>query len=107
MLAQVPGLRRQGRWPEAESILAQGRSRLVEAGSDDLRRQLAQAEKDLRLAAELERIRLTPSIEDNRFDYQGMAAAYAQAFARAGLDVQGDNDTVSARIRSSDLRRNW
>ena len=104
VLAQVPGLRRQGRWPEAESILAQGRSRLVEAGSDDLRRQLAQAEKDLRLAAELERIRLTPSIEDNRFDYQGMAAAYAQAFAHAGLDVQGDIDTVSARIRSSDLR---
>src|SRR4051794_20521476 len=104
VLAQVPGLRRQGRWPEAESILAQGRSRLVEAGSVDLRRQLAQAEKDLRLAAELERIRLTPPIEDNRFDYQGMAAAYAQAFAHAGLDVQGDIDTVSARIRSSDLR---
>ena len=103
VLAQVPGLRRQGRWPEAESILGQGRSRLVEAGSDDLRRQLAQAEKDLRLAAELERIRLTPSIEDNRFDYQGMAAAYAQAFATQAWTVQGDNDTVSARIRSSDL----
>src|SRR5262249_28091466 len=55
-LAQVPGLRRQGRWPEAEAVLAQARSRLDEAGSNDLRRRLAQADEDLRLAAALERI---------------------------------------------------
>ncbi|HKB41408.1 MAG TPA: tetratricopeptide repeat protein, partial [Gemmataceae bacterium] len=103
-LAQLPGLRRQGRWPEAEAVLAQGRSRLDEAGSDDLRRRLARAGEDLRLAAALERIRLTPSIEGSRFDYRGMAEAYARAFERAGLDVRGDEEAVAARIWASDLR---
>ena len=104
VLAEVPGLRQQGRWPEAEAVLTQARSRLDEAGSDDLRRRLAQADEDLRLAAALERIRLTPSIEDNRFDYRGMADAYAQAFEDAGLDVRGEKEAVAARIGGSDLR---
>ncbi len=104
-LAQVPGLRRLGRWPEAEAVLAQGRSRLEEAGSDDLRRRLVQADDDLRLAAVLERIRLTPAIEASRFDFRGMAEAYARAFEHAGLHVRGDEKTVAARIRDSELRR--
>jgi serine/threonine-protein kinase len=103
-LEQVPSLRRQGRWTEAEAVLKQGRSRLDEAGSDDLGRRLAQAEEDLRLAAALERIRLTPAIEGSRFDYRGMAQAYARAFKQAGLDVLGDGETAAARIRTSDLR---
>ena len=103
-LAEVPDLRQQGRWPEAQAVLTQARSRLDEAGSDDLRRRLAQADEDLRLAAALERIRLTPAIEGNRFDYRGMAEAYAQAFEHAGLDVRGDEEAVAARIRASDLR---
>jgi serine/threonine-protein kinase len=56
-LAQVPDLRRQGRWAEAEAVLTQARSRLEEADADDLGRQLAQAKADLRLAATLERKR--------------------------------------------------
>jgi serine/threonine-protein kinase len=103
-LAQVPALRVQGRWPEAEAVLTQARSRLDEADSADLRRQLAQAEGGLRLAAALERIRLTPAIDGNRFDYRGMAEAYAQAFANAGLDVRGDEETVAVQIRDSALR---
>jgi len=103
-LAMLPGLRREGRWPEAEAVVAQGRSRLDEAGSDDLRRRLARADEDLRLAAALERIRLTPAIEASRFDYRGMAEAYARAFERAGLDVRGDEEAVAARIWASDLR---
>jgi serine/threonine-protein kinase len=67
-LAQLPDLRRQGRRPEAQAVLTQARSRLDEASSDDFGRQLAQAEADLRLAAALERIRLTPAIEGSRFD---------------------------------------
>ncbi len=103
-LAQIPGLRRQGRWPEAEAVLAQGRSRLDEAGSDDLRRRLARAGEDLRLAAALERIRLTPAIEGNNFDFPGMAEAYARAFEHAGLHVRGNEEAVAARIRDSELR---
>jgi tetratricopeptide (TPR) repeat protein len=103
-LAKLPGLRREGRWPEAEAVVAQGRSRLDEAGSDDLRRRLARADEDLRLAAALERIRLTPAIEASRFDYRGMAEAYAHAFEHAGLDVWGDEEAAAARIGASDLR---
>jgi serine/threonine protein kinase/tetratricopeptide (TPR) repeat protein len=103
-LAQVPGLRQQGRWPEAEAVLTQGRSRLDDAGSDDLRRRLARAEEDLRLATALEQVRLTPAIEGGRLDYRGMAAAYAHAFGQAGLDSWGDEGAMAARIRASDLR---
>jgi tetratricopeptide (TPR) repeat protein len=103
-LAQLPGLRREGRWREAEAVLAQGRSRLDEAGSDDLRRRLAWADEDLKLAAALERIRVTPAIEAGRFDYRGMAEAYTRAFERAGLDVRGDEEAVAGRMGASDLR---
>jgi serine/threonine-protein kinase len=104
-LAQVPDLRQQGRWPEAEAVLRQGRSRLDDAGSDDLRQRLAQAEEDLRLAATLEQIRLAPAMGGyGAVDFRGMAEAYAHAFKDAGMDVWGDEETVAARIRDSDVR---
>ena len=103
-LAQVGNLRREGHWLEADAVLTQARSRLHEAGSNDFRRRLTQAEADLDLAAGLERIRLTPAIDGTRFDYRAMAEAYAQAFERAGLDVRSDEETLAARIRGSDLR---
>ena len=103
-LAEVPDLRREGRWPEAQAVLTQARSRLHEAGSDNLRRRLIQADENLRLAATLEKIRLTPAIEGNRLDYRDMADAYTRAFVRAGLDVRGHEEAVAARIRESDLR---
>jgi tetratricopeptide (TPR) repeat protein len=94
----------QGRWPEAEAVLTQARSRLDEADADDLRRRLAQAGQDLQLAAALEQIWLTPAIDGSRFDYPGMAEAYEQAFQSAGLDVWGDEETVAVQIRDSELR---
>ncbi len=104
VLAEVPRLRHQGRWPEAQAVLTQAWSRLDEAGSDDLRRRLVQADQHLRLAAALEQIRLAPAIEGNRLDVRGMASAYARAFENAGLDVRGDEEAVAARIAASDLR---
>ena len=103
-LTEVPDLRQQGRWPEAQAVLTQARSRLDEAGSLDLRRRLVQADENLELAAALERIRLTPAIEDNHLDFRGMADAYARAFENAGLDVRGEEEVVAARIGASDLR---
>jgi serine/threonine protein kinase/Tfp pilus assembly protein PilF len=105
-LAQVPGLRRQGRWPEAQAVLAQAVSRLDDANSEALRRRLRQAEADVNLAAVLEQIRLTPASERGRLDYQGMAGAYARAFTSAGLDVRGDENSLAARIQDSDVRAN-
>jgi serine/threonine protein kinase/Tfp pilus assembly protein PilF len=103
-LAQVPGLRRHGRWSEAHAILTQARSRLDDAGSDDLRRRLGRAEEDVQLAAELEQIRLTPAVIEGEFDFRGMARAYARALEHAGLDVMGDEEIVAGRIRDSDVR---
>ncbi len=104
-LAQVPGLRRQGHWAEALALLTQVRSRLDEAGSDDLARRLTRAEADLELAAALEQIRLAPLIVGQRtFNYPAMAEAYAKTFTHAGLDIQGDEETLAARVRDSDVR---
>jgi tetratricopeptide (TPR) repeat protein/predicted Ser/Thr protein kinase len=103
-LAQLPALRQQGRWPEAQAVLQQARSRLDDAGSVDLQQRLARAEEDLQLAATLEHIRLTPAIDGNRFDYPGMAEAYARAFEQAGLDIGRDKEDLAAQIRASDLR---
>jgi tetratricopeptide (TPR) repeat protein len=103
-LEQVPGLRRHGRWSEAHAILTQARSRLDDAGSDDLRRRLGRAEEDVQLAAELEQIRLAPAIKDGDFDFREMAGAYARALEHAGLDVMGDEEIVAGRIRDSDVR---
>jgi serine/threonine-protein kinase len=103
-LAQVPRLRQQGRWAEAEAVLTQAKSRLDDSRSDDLRLRLAQADEALQLAAELERLRLTPATEAGRFDYRSMTAAYARAFEQAQLDVWGDAEAVAERIRTSELR---
>ncbi len=102
-LSQIPDLRRQSRWPEAQSVLAQARIRLDEASSNDLRWRLARAAGDLQLAATLERLRLTPTIEAGRFDYRDITEEYTRAFDQAGLDVWADEQTVAARIRASDL----
>jgi tetratricopeptide (TPR) repeat protein len=103
-LGQATELRRQGRWPEARAVLTQAENRLDDAGSDDLRRRLGQAEEDVNLAAALEQVRLTPATADGRFDYRGMAAAYARTFEQAGLDVMGDEESVAARLHASDVR---
>ena len=104
-LIQVPGLRHQGRWPEARALLTQCTSRLDEAGSASLERQVTEADANLELAATLEQIRLTPAIRDYRtFDYQAMSKAYAQAFHNAELDIGENQGTVADRIRASELR---
>jgi serine/threonine-protein kinase len=109
-LEQVPGLRQQGRWPEALAVLTQARSRLDDVGpagqtsSGLLRQRLEQAEEDVKLAAALEQIRLTPAIEAGRVDYRAMAEAYHGALGQAGLDVRGDEASVATRIHDSAIR---
>src|SRR5262249_38711943 len=103
-LEQVPALRRQGRWTEARAVLTPASQRLDDARPGDLHTRPGQAEEDVKLAAALEQIRLTPAMEGGGFDYRAMAGAYARAFADAGLDVRGDEETVAARIHDSEIR---
>jgi tetratricopeptide (TPR) repeat protein len=85
-------------------VLAQAKSRLGDAGPADLGRRLEEAATQVELAAELFDIRVTPAIGEGKLDYQGMAAAYAHAFARAGLVVTDDAQAVADRIHASELR---
>jgi serine/threonine-protein kinase len=103
-LGQLPNLRRQGRWSEAEAILAQAGSRLDEAGSGDLPQRISQAESDVRLATALEQIRLTPAVDESRFNYDAMNDAYTRVFNEAGLDVSVEGEEIVERIRESEVR---
>jgi tetratricopeptide (TPR) repeat protein len=103
-LQQLPGLWRQGRWSDARATLKKAESRLDDAGSEGLRRQLEQASANLELAARLERVRLKRAIyRDGTFNYKGVDREYAAAFEEAGLDVAGGEETA-ARIRESAIR---
>jgi serine/threonine protein kinase/Flp pilus assembly protein TadD len=103
-LRELPGLRRQGRWSEARAVLTEADSRRDDAGSDDLRRRLAQAEQDVELAAALEQIRLKWATELERFALlRGTDREYAAAFEKAGLAVD-DEEATAARIRASPIR---
>jgi tetratricopeptide (TPR) repeat protein len=105
-LGLLPGLRRQGRWAEAEAVLAQAASRLDDAGSDDLRRRLGRARADLDLGKRLEDVWLNwaADVSAGRINFQAVAGEYAAAFERAGLTMTGDEEAVAARVRGSALR---
>jgi tetratricopeptide (TPR) repeat protein len=103
-LKQVPALWRQGHWPQARSLLEQTENRLDEADSDDRRRRLEQARKDLELAERLEAIRLRRAdFQDGDFAHKVADREYTRAFRLAELSVEGGEETA-ARIRASDIR---
>jgi tetratricopeptide (TPR) repeat protein/serine/threonine protein kinase len=105
-LERLPGLRWQGRWTEADTVLTQAASRLDDADSDDLGRQLGQARTELALAKRLEDIWLgwMTYLTAGRFDANAVAAAYETAFREAGVAVTEDEERAAARIRGSALR---
>jgi tetratricopeptide (TPR) repeat protein/tRNA A-37 threonylcarbamoyl transferase component Bud32 len=107
-LDHLPGLRRQGRWTEAEAVLAQAASRLDDAGSVSLRQQLDRARADLKLGKRLEDIwlRWATHVSNGEidFDHATVAGDYAAAFGEAGLPVTKDEDVVAARLAGSALR---
>jgi tetratricopeptide (TPR) repeat protein len=104
-LKQLPALYRQGHWAQARNLLDQADKRLDEADSDEMRRRLAQAGKDLELAARLEGIRLKrATFQDGDFAHKVADRDYAAAFAEAGLEVERGEEETAARIRASDIR---
>jgi serine/threonine-protein kinase len=60
---------------------------------------LAQARKDARMVADLEKARLTRIVwKRHSFDYAAGAAAYGQAFAAYGLHVLSDEPAATGRV---------
>jgi tetratricopeptide (TPR) repeat protein len=93
----------RGRWQEALTVLAQADNRLDEAGSDDLRRRVAQTRADLKLAARLEQIRLDrASFVAGEFAQDTAERDYEAALTGAGLDVTSTE--TAERIRRSAIR---
>ncbi len=106
-LDKVPGLLKQWRWQEAETILDDADSHLEVAGPADLRARLAQARDDLKLARKLDAIRLEKAgrLETPVIARQIAVKDYAQTFAEAGLAArQASEEEVAAWVRISAIR---
>jgi serine/threonine-protein kinase len=104
-LGRADDRRREERWPEALLILAEAESHLAEANSPPLEERLRRARSDVRIAADLERVReSSPLLTDGDVDYHQRATEYEKAFERAGLRIDDDPNTVAAFISASAIR---
>jgi serine/threonine-protein kinase len=105
-LEEVARLQRQARWAEARTALAQTESRLREAGPEDLRGRLEQAQRDLDLVTQVDAIALAKAtLAKGKFDLARADRDYAAAFAKAELGSPGDDAaTVAERVRTSGIR---
>jgi serine/threonine-protein kinase len=104
-LEKLPGLLRQWRWQEADTVLGEVDRHLGEAGPADLRGRAVQARADLDLAVRLDAIRLRrATLVAGGLDYQMADRDYAAAFAEVGVAGQGNAEEAAARVRDSAIR---
>jgi tetratricopeptide (TPR) repeat protein len=123
-LARVATLRDQAREAPAErqrSLLAEALAAaeradglLAQGGADEesvqrvraLLAELREGERDRRMLARLEEVRLTgTAVKDDKFDVTAMGAEYAAAFREYGLDLGHLSDTEAAeRLRARSIR---
>jgi tetratricopeptide (TPR) repeat protein len=105
-LDKVTDLRQRARWGEARAVLEQVRQRLGPSGPEDLRSEVAQADKDLTLVDRLDAARLKKSVwVDGHFDYASAIREYAAALREAGIgDETEAAEVVAARIRALAVR---
>jgi tetratricopeptide (TPR) repeat protein len=105
-LAKVADLRQRARWDEARAVLEQVRQRMGPSGADDLRDEVAQAEKDLALVDRLDAARLKASVwVEGHFDHAAAVREYAAAFRAAGIIEETEAaEVVAERIRVSAVR---
>jgi serine/threonine-protein kinase len=103
-LRRVGELQRDERWREARLVLTEAWAHVVEAGSPLLEERLQQAQADLRIATEVDRVREScPFNANGIIDYRQRAADYQKAFKRAGLPI-GEAESVVAHVQGSAIR---
>jgi tetratricopeptide (TPR) repeat protein/tRNA A-37 threonylcarbamoyl transferase component Bud32 len=105
-LQEAERWQRDERWSEALSAIRRAQAVLRGFGSDaELRRQVDELAKDLEMAQRLEEAQLQQTaVKDGHFDSEACRAAYADAFAWYGLDVeQGDASAAAEFIRSRSI----
>jgi len=99
----VLGLQDEGRFAEARAILG----RVPDAGSAELRRQIAQAQSELSLVEALDSVRMSRIESGSRdFDRANVEGEYRKAFRNAGIDVfAGASAEVAARIAATNVKK--
>jgi serine/threonine-protein kinase len=107
LLKEATRLQQEEKWTEGISAIEHAKGVLAGVGADpDLRRQVEELGKDLEMVRRLEEARLQmTALKDGHFDYEASNAAYAEAFAWYGLDVENlDPRDAGQRIRSRSIR---
>jgi hypothetical protein len=96
VIAQLPDLRRRALWPQALSLLSQTKA-LLESDSDvSVMDQLASAESDIQLLAELDEIRMRKAAHaaanpKEIWTSHDIREKYKITFRRAGYDFSGND----------------
>jgi tetratricopeptide (TPR) repeat protein/tRNA A-37 threonylcarbamoyl transferase component Bud32 len=105
-IAQAAQLVHRMRWKEARVLLAQARVAVTESQDEGLRETLEQAEADLNLAEDLDRVREEGhSLLDGKWNPGRIKDRYEQVCCGHGLDVlQGPAEKWVQRIRASAVR---
>jgi tetratricopeptide (TPR) repeat protein/tRNA A-37 threonylcarbamoyl transferase component Bud32 len=91
LAAAGPGLREGNPWdPALITAVQRGEAQLGgNVVGHGLRRRVEQLHKDVKMLADLERIRLDQTeVRDNKYDFAGSNAQYARAFREYGIDVE-------------------
>ena len=104
-VAQAASLRKGFHFREARELLEQARQRLELAGPDDLRRQVEQAQTDLKLADRLDAARIKSATLAGGVDAPAsIESLYVSVFAETGLGREGDDiKAMAASVRESSL----
>jgi tetratricopeptide (TPR) repeat protein len=105
-LAQAVELRQNYRFADAQAMLKQVRGWGRHAADRGLQQRLEQAEADLALAHDLDRVRQeAATFVDGKWNPGRAREQYPEVLARHGLDVlEGDVEEVAQRIRVSAVR---
>jgi serine/threonine-protein kinase len=105
-LTHVVELRQNYRFADADEMLKQVRGWARQAADGDLDGKLDRAEADLKLARDLDRVRLeAATLVDGKWDPRRVRAQYPKVLTRHGLDVrEGDLDHLAQTIRVSAVR---
>jgi serine/threonine-protein kinase len=106
-LAEAGRLEQASAWAEAAAALERAKVRLGDSGVAELRQRLNQADRDLRLVARLDAIRLErATVVEGRFSDAEADRDYEAAFREAGFgQVHDDPGEVGARVKASTPRR--
>jgi tetratricopeptide (TPR) repeat protein/tRNA A-37 threonylcarbamoyl transferase component Bud32 len=105
-LREMVRWQQQSSWTEAKAALERAKGRLGDRGSVELRRRLQLGERELRLVAQLDAIRLAPAASAGGVhDFGPSVRQYQSAFEEAGLGKVGDPpDAVARRINASSIK---